>query len=268
MRQSYDLAEMRRLFDRDGVILVPGLLANGDIEDALGAFEWSRTHPGPLFEAFPGDPACYQDRCNPAAYEAYRPMLDRSPLPALVAQLWGSDAVWFMFEQIFHKREGGGRTEWHQDTPFLPVDGPHLIVSWTSFEPQDRSQALEFCAGSHRGPLYNGVALEEDGTPIPFYDKGEFSPVPNIEAEREKWPIVGWATQPGDVILFHPSVLHGGGSPGPAAVRRTLSLRFFGDDAFYAPRPGDVAAPKIPGLDEMLRAGEPFRHPVFPELAI
>jgi hypothetical protein len=43
-------------------------------------------------------------------------------------------------------------------------------------------------------------------------------------------------------------------------------LRFFGHDAYYVKRPGDVAAPKIPGLDEMLQPGDPFRHPVFPQL--
>jgi hypothetical protein len=67
-------------------------------------------------------------------------------------------------------------------------------------------------------------------------------------------------------VLFHPSVLHGGGSPGRQGRRRTLTLRFFGEDATYSSRPGPTTAPRVDGIHD-LRDGESFRHPVFPLVA-
>ena len=35
---------------------------------------------------------------------------------------------------------------------------------------------------------------------------------------------------PGDVVLLHPAVIHGGGHTKAGRRRRTLSVRFFGED--------------------------------------
>jgi len=44
-------------------------------------------------------------------------MLQASPLPALVVELWGSPDVWFMYEQVFLKEGGQARrTPWRQDS--------------------------------------------------------------------------------------------------------------------------------------------------------
>jgi hypothetical protein len=47
--------------------------------------------------------------------------------------------------------------------------------------------------------------------------------------------------------------------------RRTLSLRFLGDDATHAPRPW-TTSPPFPGLADELAAGAPMDHPLFPLL--
>ena len=99
--------------------------------------------------------------------------------------------------------------------------------------------------------------------------------LPDIEAERAQWPVVSWATQPADVVIFHPAMLHGGGDTGPGQRRRTLSLRFFGEAVHVAQRPGrqPVEATQRHGaqvhpLTRMRAAadGSPFRDPAFPKL--
>lgn len=90
--------------------------------------------------------------------------------------------------------------------------------------------------------------------------------LPDIEADRSAWDIVSWAVRPGDVIVFHLQVLHGGGATHDGRRRRTLSLRYFGRDATYATRPGGGIAPKVPGLAERRSPGDPFRDPAFPAL--
>jgi ectoine hydroxylase-related dioxygenase (phytanoyl-CoA dioxygenase family) len=193
-------------------------------------------------------------------------MLERSPLPRLVADLWGGGPVWFMYEQVFHKRRMSQRTPWHQDTPYLPVSGAQLAVAWISFEPVEGAHALEYVPGSHRGPLYNGASFAPDDETDPFYKDADLPRMPDIEAERGRWPIRAFATQPGDVVIFHPSVLHGGGATTGERERRTLSLRFFGEDAVYVRRPGETPAPRVEGLHEALATGQPFRHPAFQKL--
>ena len=75
--------------------------------------------------------------------------------------------------------------------------------------------------------------------------------------------------EPGDVIVFHPSILHGGGPTRATETRRTLSLRFFGEDAEVAARPGAGASSKnVHPLNLVGREsdGSPFRHEGFPEI--
>jgi ectoine hydroxylase-related dioxygenase (phytanoyl-CoA dioxygenase family) len=271
-QQRHDSAAIRAAMDRDGVVCIRGLLSPSQIADAEEAFAWTEANPGPGRTGFPGDEGAWQDLSNPKAYAAYDGMLRRSPIPALLKELWGGSKVWFMYEQIFFKAgngtaQAGGRTPWHQDTSYQPVAGEQLAVVWISLDPVSREETLEYCLGSHRGPLYNAASFKEGDPTDPMYKTGDLPRLPDIEAEREKWDIAGWATEPGDVVLFHPSVLHGGGAPGMTGKRRTLTLRYFGEDATYDTRPSPTAAPQVAGLHESLSQGGPFRHEVFPLLA-
>jgi ectoine hydroxylase-related dioxygenase (phytanoyl-CoA dioxygenase family) len=96
--------------------------------------------------------------------------------------------------------------------------------------------------------------------------------LPDIEKERERYDIVSFPVEPGDVVAFHPSMLHGGGPTPAGGRRRTLTLRFFGDDVRYAPRQGfGVMLPDEPTthfeeLPALLKPGDPFRHPGFPKV--
>ena len=86
--------------------------------------------------------------------------------------------------------------------------------------------------------------------------------LPDIEGDRAPWDIVSWAVEPGDLIVFHPKMLHGGAPTHPGQRRRTLTLRYFGQDAVYDPREGG-AGPRVEGFHQRMQAGEPFRDPNF-----
>jgi ectoine hydroxylase-related dioxygenase (phytanoyl-CoA dioxygenase family) len=132
--------------------------------------------------------------------------------------------------------------------------------------------------GSHRGRLYDGSRFDPDDDTAPLYGDGSLPRLPDIEAERRHWPIVCWGTAPGDVLVFHPAILHGGAATEADSHRRTLSLRFFGEDARVAHRPGhrgpEAAEPPVtedPGVHPLTRMrsrpdGAPFRDPAFPRI--
>ena len=98
-----------------------------------------------------------------------------------------------------------------------------------------------------------------------WFPEGALADLPDIESAREKFPILGWAVEPGDVVCFHMLTLHAaGGVQGPQR-RRVFSVRFLGDDIVHAPRSW-VTSPEFPGLREELPAGARMEHPLFPVL--
>jgi ectoine hydroxylase-related dioxygenase (phytanoyl-CoA dioxygenase family) len=199
----------------------------------------------------------------------FQRLLYDSPLADVAMTLFGTDRVWLLFDHVFVK-DGGDcqRTPWHQDLTYWPVAGEMLASMWITLDPIPKHECLEYIRGSHRQTLYDGFDPPRSGEDptLPFYGQG-FPRLPNIEAEREKWDIVSWDITPGDVIIFHPGVLHGGGPTSEGRRRRTLSVRFFGEDVVFAERPRTrPTAPRTPGLELLLKPGDPLRHPYYPRL--
>lgn len=257
-------------YARDGVVLLPGALDARALAEAEAAWSWSLANPGPLASRIPSknsDALFYQDLYNPDVLTGYRAMLEASPLPAEITRLWGGGACWFMYEQVFLKEGGEARrTPWHQDSSYLAVAGDQLAVAWITFDACAQADSLEFIPGSHRGRLYNGSRFDIDDDTLPTHPRSSLPVLPDIEAGRDQWEIVSFAVEPGDVVLFHPKVLHGGAPTHPGIRRRTLTLRFFGEDAVYDPREGG-AGPRVAGFHERMKAGDPFRDPGFLKLA-
>ena len=255
-------------FAKDGVVFLPGVIDQRTLAELESCFEWSLANPTPSANGFYVDTGTtfYQDLCNPGASQRYRKVLSDSPVADIVSDLWQSDDVWFLYEQIFVK-EGGEvrRTPWHQDTPYLALDGREVAVMWINFAPVTASESLEFVRGSHVGTLFDGSAFDPNDDTLPVFGHG-LPRLPDIESDRENYDIVSFAVEPGDVVVFHPSMLHGGAPTRAGSRRRTLSLRFFGRDAVYAERPDPAPAPLVDGLHATLHAGDPFRHPAFPRL--
>ncbi len=280
MSLSLDVAAIRARYQQDGVVYLPGVLDARTLQLAERCFYWTLEHPGPgagaVLQGTPG--TFYQDQANPDSFPAYRELLRETLLPDLAAALFGSANVWLMYEQIWLK-EGADtrRTPWHQDLPYLPVAGDHLAVMWLNLDPVAREESLEFVQGSHRGPLYNPSAFNPDDVSASLFDGPEWPSLPDIDAAREQFSILSWAIAPGDVVVFHPATLHGGAPTRTGQRRRTLSLRFFGDDACCAKRPHDGMA-NVDGLQHadggrhplkkmaLAASGAPFRHPDFPQL--
>ena len=124
------------------------------------------------------------------------------------------------------KKYGGDtrRTPWHQDTPYLPVRGNDLAVLWISFDSLDEQRSLEFVRKSHRGILYDGSAFDPNDDTRGLYNDPAYPLLPDIESRRDDFDLVTFPVEPGDVVVFHPSTLHGGGPTHQSETRRTLSV--------------------------------------------
>ena len=235
----------REAFHRDGIARIEGALDATLLSRCRAVFDHSLGHPGTMTKRiYPGTVhEHWADNINPAVREQCRELVRNPVFGEIVSEVLDSPRVWYSAEEIFYKKGSKvGRTPWHQDTSYGPYGGEQWCNLWISFESLARQNALEVVRGSHKGPQYDGSAYDDPDDPAKPLHGGAWLPLPDIEREREadpaSWDVVGYPSEPGDLIVFHPHSLHGG-APLDAAcpVRHTLVLRFFGEDAIYRPLP-------------------------------
>jgi ectoine hydroxylase-related dioxygenase (phytanoyl-CoA dioxygenase family) len=195
----------------------------------------------------------------------YIPLVHRIGLDSMVAALWGEPRMWYMGEQLFLKEGGHSRrTPWHQDTSYLRMRGNQLVACWITLEPLPRRHCLEFVRGSHRGTLFNGSAFSAHDDTAPLYRDSPLPRLPDIESNRDAFDIVAWDLEPGDLLVFHLGILHGGGGTEPGMRRRTASLRFMGPDVVYDARVRDRKGEQagndasLGHIYDKLQDGQPF----------
>lgn len=261
-----DVTAAREALERDGVVHLPGVLAGEWVDLLEVGITRNVMTPGPYARTLYGgtDREITTDHSNFRTIPEYRILVRDSPIVDLVAAILGTENMWLFFDQIWLKEPGAERrTPWHQDATSWAAAGPHTCGFWMSIDPLEAHESLEFVRGSHLGPVHAGTSLQYGKDTEPYYKDSGWPSLPDIESEREKWDIVSWKNEPGDAILFNPRTLHGGGAGG--GRRRTLSLRFFGDEAYYEERPG-VPSPQVPGVGQTHKTGDPLRSAWFPRV--
>lgn len=265
----YVTADMKRAFWDDGVVVLSQVLEPTWMDLVELGVKRNLRNPGPYSQMhYAGTPREFlDDYCNYHAVPEYRMLLEHSPVVDIVASILGTENLWLFYEQIFVKDAPDGearRTPWHQDTTYWMTEGRQVAGFWITLDDTPADESLEFVRGSHLGPTYAGTAFDYEDETSPYAPLEVYDRIPDIEADRAAFDIVSFDTRRGDVILFHPGLLHGGGATATSRPRRTLSIRFFGDDITYKrqPRP----APPYPGTSALVKEGEPLRGLWFPQL--
>jgi ectoine hydroxylase-related dioxygenase (phytanoyl-CoA dioxygenase family) len=164
--------------------------------------------------------------------------LRRSPIAQALAECMSSQTARIYEDLLIYKESAEtSPTPWHQDEPQWPVTGRQLSSAWLSLdETTPETGALCIVAGSHNGPIYVPYVpaamqpqLEED---MHFFTGGK---LPEINAQSGH-KIISFSTHPGDVILFHPRVIHAAYGSSSTRPRRTFSIRMLGDDVRWQPK--------------------------------
>ena len=260
---------------QDGITKVPGVLSAEMLDRLRACYEWSLSHlSARAFQESDGDTRQIIDANNPEALAVYRDTVLTLPFGELLAGLWSSENVWLYAEEVLMRMGRVERGGWHQDLAYLPATGENWVNCWIPFEPLPASHAIEVVRGSHHGLLYEGMSFDENEAGSPQSETGRRAPpMPDIEMERqaypEKWDILSFEVEPGDVILLHPATLHNAAQIDEhVAERNTLVLRFFGDDATWTDLPDHQSGLRedqkkaAPGGDRG-KPGEPFRSALF-----
>ena len=262
--------EMIEAFERDGVVLLrEALSAEWLMLSEMGLARVLADSGVKKQQFFVGEDGEFQEtvRNFDNAFEIRRLLFD-SPIAAIMGRFMNSKNVWYYSDEFFIKTSGGNeRTPWHQDTPYFPVAGNQFSSVWVTLDPLSRDECLEFVVGSHKETMFDGFDPRNPGDPTSgFYNEG-LPILPDIEANRDDFPIVSWELAPGDIILSSPSTSHGGGPTHLNSQRRALAVRTFGDDVVLAERPSSQpTVPLTPGLSIYLKPGDPLRSPWYPRL--
>ena len=254
-------------FQRDGAIVLRQLFTPAEIGWLSAGVEWNLAHLSPrakVASAAPDPGRFVEDFCTWQDNPHYRQFIFETAIARAAGELMQSDSVRLYHDHMLtkeaHTRQ---RTPWHQDQPYYNIEGRQNVSFWIPVDPVSRDTTLEFVGASHRGPwLMPRTFMDAEAR---WFPEGSLADLPDIDANRHSYPILGWAIQPGDAVAFHMLALHAAPGTLGAHRRRVFSVRFMGDDIRHAPRRWRTS-PEFPGLEQQLSAGAPMQHPLFPVL--
>jgi ectoine hydroxylase-related dioxygenase (phytanoyl-CoA dioxygenase family) len=251
----------REAYERDGVSCLRDVFPREWLSYLTEAVEEAMAAPGPNAEEYTpagGAGRFFGDLELAERLPKFRRFALESPAAEIAGRIMGARRVNFFYDQLLVKEPGTReRTPWHQDQPYWAVSGLQVCSLWLPLDPVSEEVGVEYVCGSHLWPEFSPYHFK-DGT---LYEGTGLPPLPDIDAERDRYRISRFAMEPGDVLVFQAMIVHG--SPGNASGhrRRALSTRWTGDDARYRRRKGEVA---IPTTDPGLPDGAPLDSARFP----
>jgi ectoine hydroxylase-related dioxygenase (phytanoyl-CoA dioxygenase family) len=254
-------------FQADGAVVLRRLLQPAEVELLRNGIEENLAHPSPRAKVASAgdDPGFFlEDFCCWQQNDCYRRFIFESQLGEVGARLMQSRCARLYHDHMLTKEPGTrARTPWHQDQPYYNISGRQNCSFWIPVDPVSRASTLEFVAGSHRGPwLMPRSFMEREAK---WFPEGSLVDLPDVEADPQRYRILGWELEPGDAVCFHMLTLHASAGVSGGQRRRVFSVRLLGDDIRHAPRRWRTS-PEFPGLTETLPSGAPMEHPLFPTL--
>ena len=255
-------------YQRDGAIVLRGVLSAAQVETLKQGIEHNLAHLSPLAQvASKGDdPGKFvEDFCTWQSNAAYEETMRHSALPSVAKALMQSDSVRIYHDHLLVKEPATKQaTPWHQDQPYYNVSGRQNVSFWIPVDPVSLESTLRFVAGSHAGTWYMPRTFRDHQAQ--WFPAGTLAELPAIDAEPDRFQQLAWALQPGDAVAFHMLTLHASGGVSPSQRRRVFSVRYLGDDARHAVRPWRTSPP-FAGLSERLADGAVMADALFPVVA-
>jgi len=245
-------------YQRDGVVCLRNVVSSEWVGRLREAVEENIAEPGPHAELYTkgDDPGMFFNDFDLWRHvPALKEFVLEGPCAEIAARLMGSKKITFLYDHVFVKEPGTeSATHWHQDQPYMAVDGSQFCSNWIPLDSITKSTTIEFIRGSHKwGRMFAPFDSLTDGSRHP---SKVFERCPDIEAARDDYEIISCELEPGDVMFFQALTLHQGrNNPTKRMRRRTITHRWLGDDATFLLRDPPAEFPKYP---TNLRTGEPF----------
>jgi ectoine hydroxylase-related dioxygenase (phytanoyl-CoA dioxygenase family) len=252
-------------YKKDGAVCIRHVLLPEEIELLTNGVELNLRYPSHRVKiaSKENDPGKFiEDFCTWQSNPYYKKFIFESPVSFIAKQLMESKISRLYHDHLLVKEPGTQqRTPWHQDQPYYNVDGKQNCSFWIPIDAVTRASTLEFIAGSHLGPWFMPRSFMDNQAK--WFPEGSLTELPDIDSNRDNYPIIGWEVNPGDLVCFHMLTLHSANGVEGNRRRRVFSVRFLGDDITHAPRPW-ITSPDFPGLKDELPARVQMDHALFP----
>jgi ectoine hydroxylase-related dioxygenase (phytanoyl-CoA dioxygenase family) len=208
----------------------------------------------------PTAPGRYMSRLIPE----FRRFVFEGPAAEAAGRVMQSKEIRFFFDEMFAKPpRSDQKTIWHVDRMGWPVTGVMVPSLWIPLGPVSKENCLECFAGSqHEDVPY---WLFSPNARKMIRPEGRASH-PDVEPRRATDPdkFRTWDMEPGDMLVVHPWTLHYSAGNTDDDWRIAVSVRVFGDDIRWAPRPDCLNIAGV-SMDEMVE-GDPPEGDLFPLL--
>ncbi len=239
------------VYNRDGVVCLRNVI-NQEWVDLLDPVARKMLIDKQDFGLLPSLPGRYMARCIPE----FRKLVFESGIAQACGQVLESKEIRFFFDEIFAKpAQSDAKTIWHADRMGWPVEGMMVPSLWVPITPITKKNSLEVIAGSHTEDKKYWLFSANARKMIKPDDRDTH---PDCEPLRGdgKTEFLTWDMNPGDMLIVHPRALHYSSGNPTDDWRIALSMRVFGDDIRWQPRPDCV---NIAGVswDEMLEGEKP-----------
>lgn len=237
--------EEKAAYAADGAVPLRGVIDDQWLRELRAAIERDIERPGPYFHGYVPENGIGRFHGNVRLWQSDPTMEEfclRGPLVDLAADIFSSEKVNLLYDQLFVKEPGTeNRTRWHNDLPYWPARGSQIMSFWIALDGVTaESGAMEFVRGSHAwNTWYQPETFGITKGHGEYERNPDYVDIPDIEAARDDYDIISWDLEPGDVYAFHAMTVHGsGGNLRNDVRRRGYTVRYTGDDAVYDPRPG------------------------------
>jgi len=261
-------------FAREGVVYLPHAFERKWVEMLQVGVERNLVDPGPrarVYNRTSEGKVFRYDSDNWLRFAEYEQFVRESCCAEIAAQLMQSEKSFLFFDAIFVRSEGQQfRTPWHQDEPYWSIEGFQTVGIWMPLVPVEKKSALMFIPGSHRWEQKyrqkDFAELNPDGQKVESaqLDGEGWLPLPDFDADPQRWRITSWDMEPGDCVAFNGRTFHGGG--GLLSHDRNLKVfntKWAGDDVRVAFRPRGMQPDHT---DKMIAAGMKHGDPLNPEV--
>lgn len=250
-------------YQKHGVVLVKQAVSQDWVDRLNGVVDYQLEHPS----KWVNDSKKTQDQKERLFTDRYmwrdndviNGYIHDSGCAQMAAQAMQSHSIRFYFDHLLVKEPGTkAATPWHQDIPYWPFTGSQVCSIWLALTPSTvEGSALEFVRGSHLdNKYYKAEPFGEKNSSKAWIGDSQSEPVPDIEANRAAFDVVGWDVEPGDALIFSAWTLHGArGNASSDQRRAALSTRWLGDNAIWQPHKG--ADPTVQQKDVSVQPSEP-----------
>lgn len=226
LNQNYEVpAEKKDYFQTNGHVYIPNILSENDLQPYRAAIlDWSedfKAKQKPIEERDTYGKAFLQMMNLWEENEKVKEFTMAKRFAGIAAQLLGVESVRLYHDQALFKEPGGGKTPWHQDQYYWPLDTFNTVTMWM--------------------PL---VDIEEGMGMLTFASKTQNEKLPLMEisdaseqiiadyAEEKEFEIVAQQTMKAGDATFHRGwTLHAAPGNYSNKMREVMTIIYFADGA-------------------------------------